>query len=82
MIFSFKITNTNTSNSHNRDEMNPEKKMKRTQKKKRKKKEGENEVVQWKNMEKVRWLEVQVVASGEGLQANQADSDRSEVGGE
>ena len=63
MIFPFKITNintnpnTNTNSSHNRDEMNPEKKNER-----------ENEVVRWKNMEKVRRLEVQVMAVGEGLQ--------------
>ena len=62
--------------------MNLEKKTKWTQKKKKKKKEGENEVVRWKNMEKARWLEVQVVADDEGLQANQAGGDRSEVGGE
>ena len=33
-------------------------------------------------MEEARWLEMQLMADGEGLQANQAGSDRLEVRGE
>ena len=83
MIFPFKITNintnpnTNTNNSHNRDKMNlGKKKKKRRNEPKKKKRERENEVVRWKNMEKARRLEVQVMASGEGLQVNQAGDDK------
>ena len=82
MIFPFKITkintnpNTNTNNSHNRDKMNLEKKKKKKTKTKQKKKKRENEVVRWKNMEKARRLEVQVMASGEGFQVNQAGDDK------
>ena len=43
--------------------MNPEKK------KKKKKKEKENKVVRWRHIEEARWLEVQVMAGDEGLQA-------------
>ena len=69
MIFPFKITdininpNTNTNNSHNRDKMNPERERERER-------ERENEVVRWKNMEKARQLEVQMMAGSEGLQVN------------
>ena len=50
--------------------MNPEKKNKK------KKKEKENEVVRWGHIKEARWLEVQVMAGGEGLQATQANNDR------
>ena len=54
--------------------MNPEKK--------KEKKRIENEVVWWRHMEEVRQLELQVMAGGEGLQANQAGGDRLGVGAE
>ena len=41
-----------------------------------------NKEVRWRRMEEVRWLEMQLMADGEGLQANQAGSDRLEVRGE
>ena len=44
--------------------------------KRKKKKRIENEVVWWRHMEEARRLEAQVMAGGEGLQANQADGDR------
>ena len=54
--------------------MNPEKK--------KEKKRIENEVVWWRHMEEARQLELQVMADGEGLQANQASGDKSRVGTE
>ena len=47
--------------------MNPKKKRKE-------KKKIENKVVRWRYMEEARRLEAQVMAGGEGLQANQASS--------
>ena len=44
-------------------------------KKKKKKKRIENEVVWWRHMEEASRLEVQVMAGGEGFQANQAGGD-------
>ena len=44
--------------------------------KKKEKKRIENEVVWWRHMEEVKRLEAQVMAGGEGFQANQAGGDR------
>ena len=55
--------------------MNPKKKEKQ-------KKKIEKEVVQWRHMKEARRLEAQVMAGGEGLQANQVGGDRSRFGAE
>ena len=69
MIFPFKITNTKTNPNANTNNSHVWDKKK-------------NKEVRWRRMEEARWLEMQLMADGEGLQANQAGSDRLEVRGE